>query len=1441
MLRYFRLAFLIGLFLSCGDCRSAGYDYVFEHFSTDDGLSHGSVSAMMKDSRGFMWFATWDGINRYDGYEFVTYKPGNPSNSASNRVESIVEDLHGNIWVGTYDSKAFRFNRQLETFMQFPQAKEKEVHQFFMSSKGDVWLSTASGLFHIVTDPLTNETQQTHYPVEADVTISGDRIRFLAEDIAGNIWVNNGKGIVCLAEQLSGSYLPKVLKASVRTRLNQDELTAWATMHGAIVFGTSRGDLLIYDTWSEKLEELSFGHSSPITHISQDGAGRLFLSTLGDGVWVVDGRNRQVLHHFREEGMSHVLKSYADSKGRLWVETLNAGVLKIDLESGGIRHYRQTLSVPEDLRSNPQMGIMEDADQTVWLTLKGGGFGYYNADTDEVEYFFNRPDDPVSRASNYVNCFYKDPSGVLWMSTYFKGIEKVTFIKRKFTYSRPAVQNNLSIANEVRALLYDSQGFLWVATKNREIFVLNDQQEVVHKITTLKGRVPERIYAMMEDSKGQIYLGTRGDGLFVLTRKEALVFDVVHYESTADDRYSLSDNNIYSLLEDHLGRIWVGTYGGGLNLMQGSKFLHGGNELAAYPRKEGQRVRHIAEDEQGRLWIGTTEGLIISEGGLSQPLEFSFINNENGRCQGLLSNDVFWILCDAKHQVWLATLGGGLSKLVNEAGGSEPLKFTTFTKGDGLSSDMVFTIVDDGNGRLWLSSENGISSYDTENRTFRNYNRYDGIVKPGFSEGAVAQSPCGWITFGAINGLYSFRPSGFNMEGERVDLVLTGFRLFGNKILPAGSSVLQRSISETTALKLRHHQNVFSLSWAAMDFGLQDKVQYMCQLEGYDADWRNVGLLNRIDYTRVPPGKYHFRVRVNNPEMRALSANRTLFIEILPPPWKTWWACLSYFILALVLLELTRRIVTTIIHLRNKVQIEKELTDVKLNFFTSVSHELRTPLTLILGPAKELRETEKLTEKGMVYVRLIEQNGARLLRLVNQLLDFRKVQKEKMDLQLTGVDLVPLIKGVCQSFEDLAQRRQIHFQVIGATAVIYAVVDVPKMESVLYNLLSNSFKFTPSGGKVEVFLANNQTDQEVVIEVRDNGPGISKAQEQHLFEVFASHYDNNASSQAGTGIGLALSRELVLLQGGELTYQPTHGGGATFSIRLKGHVEIRGSEAGFDIDEPGTLAAISLAGLEGKNAVSRDLPGILVVEDNDDLRTFLRLQLQDYFSVTEAENGLQGWEMAQDIAPDIVLSDIMMPEMDGIELLDRLKNHFDTSHIPVVLLTAKSSVESKIEGLKYGADAYIAKPFNNEQLRCQLSNLLHQRRLLREKFAGPKSRQKDETFDQLTEKDARFLDRVRDIIEAHLTNSDFRMEILYSALGMGRSKFFDKLKGLTGLSPIDYVKTYRLNKARALLESGQYNVSETSFLSGFSDSGYFSKCFKEKYGINPSEISKPHI
>ncbi|MCF8359854.1 MAG: response regulator [Prolixibacteraceae bacterium] len=1448
-LRFWKIPFSF-LFLFLVIIGKAQYNGVFEHLSTEDGLSHGSVSNMLKDSRGFMWFATWDGINRYDGHAFKIFKPAECSNvsSVSNRIETMQEDALGNIWVINYDAKAFRLDRKTEKFDPVPVDSARSVQQdirgMFFSPSGDVWLMTNNaGIFHVVSDTLTNRFTVQHYHENSQPPLPGNAVRFVFEDRQNNIWIKTGKGIARYKAGKGGGLLVREKFGSKTGRLfEKQSVLSFHVSENELFLGTKRGNLLIYNVAEDKLKELDFVNHSAITSLSADSKGNIFAGTRGNGVFVYNVTAKKISNHYAWPGIKNVLKTYPDSKGMLWVESDKPGISKINLQTGHYRHYLQKLDVNPDIRSSAQCGLMEDKNKTLWLTLKGGGFGYYDEETDRVEYFYNEPGNPNAKISNFVNCFYKDPDGVLWMGTFFKGIEKVTFIDNKFRLTQPAPRTNLSIANEVRALLEDSKGFLWVATKNQELFVYDKNYRIITKMNKLAGKDIGRIYALAEGPGGNIYLGTKGNGLFILEQKTGGGFNVKHYLHNPEEKYSLSNNNIYSLLPGKGGEIWIGTYGGGLNLMRNGLFYHPGNDLKNYPHNSAKKVRHVCFDRRGNLWAGATDGILFVEGPGKAPrdLLFRFFNNETGNVKGLKSNDVFWIHAGPDSMIWLASLGGGLSELKKYPGNNGSPEFCTLTKNDGLPSDMIFTITGDERGNLWMSTENGIASYDPENHVFKNYSRYDGILNSGFSEAACATRADGTICMGTYNGLYGFNPSDFTGEQKKIDIVFTGFQLFGKEVEPGNGSALNVSVTETDEVALAHNQNVFSITWAGLDYKLQDKLRYAYKLEGYDNDWRYSPGQNYASYSKIPPGSYTFKVQFSNPELQQFNEPKMLRIDIEPPFWQTTTAYLVYLVMAIVLVELARRNITTMISLRNRVVVERELTNAKLNFFTNISHELRTPLTLILGPANEIKSGEKLSEKGRAYTKLIEQNAQRLLRLVNQLLDFRKVQSNKMKLNPGEVNLDAFIHEVCRNFDGLASEKNISFDVNCTAGDTRVWIDREKMESVIVNLLSNAFKYTPENGKVKVnVLIPEDNAGPLVIEITDNGPGIPKSQQGELFKIFSSNIDGSGKNQAGTGIGLALSKELMRLHGGELSYRTAPGGGASFSIRLddclhSGIVQTNENEK-LTAEEQGN------GKYEKENRFNRlknrtKKPLVLIVEDNRELRHFLKLQLDDHYRVAEAVNGREGLAKTLKMQPGIVLSDVMMPVMDGISMLDRLKNNFQTSHIPVVLLTAKQSVSSKTEGLKYGADAYMTKPFHSAQLVAQLENLLHQRVLLKEHYAGQERDEQGLPALSVTQPDTEFLDRVKQVVEANLDNSEFKIHDIYTEMGMGRSAFFEKMKGLTGLSPIDFVKEFRLNRAHRLLKTGKYNVAETAFSSGFSDAGYFSKCYKEKFGISPSQV-----
>lgn len=796
----------------------ADFDFVFEHLSIKDGLSHGSVSAMMKDSRGFMWFATWDGINRFDGRHFKTFKPdtGDGTIAASNRIETIREDKLGNIWVITSDRKAFRLNRLTWSFDAIPgnntETEPAQVNGIYPVSNGDVWISTRNkGAYRIKTDSQTNHFIIYPYNINSKQPIEGNNIGFIYEDHQSAIWINTNNGLQCLEpDTITQNYKLREFDSQTQVLLKNLDIGAFYETNNYKYFGTKKGSLLVFYHKTKNFFEIDIRNNAPITSISGNNKGVLYIGTYGNGIFEYNELSGITTNHFNYSNIKNVLKTYPDVNGQLWVETNQAGISKINLATGYYRHYQQKLDVNPDVRPESQCGIMEDENQVLWLTLKGGGFGYYNPENDEVEYFFNKPGEPESKFSNFVNCFYKDASGVLWLSTYFKGLEKVTFIKEKFKFFRPNPKADLSISNEVRAIMQDSHGYFWVATKKQELFIVDHDFKTIKKINDLNGVKIGPVYTIIENRAGHIFLGTKGNGIFKLTRTNGLEFSFEHYLHDPQAPYSLSNNNIYALYEDYQNRIWVGTFGGGINLFDKNRFYHSGNQFKNYPKDRAMRVRHITADSDDNIWIGTTNGILIipKEDKSLEEARFNLYNKENQNVTNLRSNDIFWIYCDQNKNIWIAAQGGGLSKL-NQPKNFQKLEFTTLTKENGLPSDVIFTIVGDDNGNLWMSTENGISLYDYRNNQFRNFNQFDGVRNTFFSEAAMAKCSNGLICFGSYDGIYIFNHIDFKEQQKKINLVFTGFYLFGKEVIPGKEPILTQTISETTSLTLKHHQNIF--------------------------------------------------------------------------------------------------------------------------------------------------------------------------------------------------------------------------------------------------------------------------------------------------------------------------------------------------------------------------------------------------------------------------------------------------------------------------------------------------------------------------------------------------------------------------------------------------------------------------------------------------------
>jgi signal transduction histidine kinase/DNA-binding response OmpR family regulator len=850
----------------------------------------------------------------------------------------------------------------------------------------------------------------------------------------------------------------------------------------------------------------------------------------------------------------------------------------------------------------------------------------------------------------------------------------------------------------------------------------------------------------------------------------------------------------------------------------------------------------LASDINGRIWIGTTEGLLLIDPAKENFYKSDFtryvkipLNNES-----LGDNDVQYIYRDSDNAMWVLTSTGGLNKAIDE-NRMDSLRFLNYSTRNGLPSDNLLSCTEDPRGYLWIATQNGISCFDRVNKVFQNYNISDGVPAGGFSESSCVTAANGELVLGMYNGYVHFNPLQVVQSKIVGNIVFTNLLINNEDAVPAvKGSVLQAPLNYTEKIVLQYDQNVVSVDYRMLDYRSQDKVNYLYRLVGFNSTWRNNKNETRASFTNLSPGHYTFEVKSANSDYSQVPA-RALDIVILPPPWKTTWAYSLYFLLGLIMLWLIRRYALIMLRLRQRIIIEKKLSDLKLNFFTNVSHELRTPLTLILNPLEEISRTEKLSDQGVRHLTIVQKNAQRMAGFINQLLDLRKAQCGKMTLKVSKVELVSFVQRILGYFADLAEQKKLSIMIKTERPELWVWIDAEKIDIVIYNILANALKFTPEGKTISIILQSSAKGT-IVLKVIDEGKGVPDNQLDEIFGLYFGGQPSEGGNFKGTGIGLALSKELIEQHHGKISASKNIPNGLVITIELKmGKDHFEKDNVIYDdslkIFEHEFVDADNEVEFELEFPAGNDqLPQLLLVEDNRDLRSFLRFQLNPIYRVETAENGMEGLQKAMLLLPDVILSDVMMPEMDGITMLNKLKNNPATSHIPVVLLSAKFSVESQMEGLKYGADHYLAKPFRNDFLVASLNNLIEQRKRLFHMILHDKKTMDVKPTDiVITSHDQVFLKKIINIVEENMKEPQFNIDMAADSMNMSRSGFYRKLKSLTGLSPVEFVREIRLKRSLQYLDAGEQNISTIAFEVGFKSAKYFSTCFRQRFNETPSD------
>ena len=1454
------LRIIITVILLLSPIKGSGQSiFRFDHIGSEDGLSQNTGSSILFDSKGFMWIGTWNGLNRYDGYEFKIFRssPGDPSSFTNNRVIKLWEDSRGFIWLETYDGYYHFFNPVTEIFHSIPLYEGPNLHNgamkvFLQFSDDMIFLGSAeSGLYLLRYDDERNTYNIRPFNVKGSNSISDDRIKFIHKDSGGNVWIGTQKGI----NFISGGNLDRSDVSFTRKHLDLS-FTSVCETNEEIWFGTENNGILVYNKHRDGNRMISVQNirkfkSDEITHLYNARSGEILAGFRDKGLMITCDSGKQWIDvKFHSKNLD---KIYEDRFDQLWLTAIEFGVTRLDLKSLESRFYILT---PEEIKSftdleRPQ--FFEDIHNNLWLGLHGNGLGLYDRSADIFKFYRNDPKDPNTISSNYINCITEDKSGQIWIGTgqVLGGVEKVIQENQAFGHYRLEREPVDVLDNVSRSVLEDQNKYLWVATKAGRIHLFDSTLRQIRLFDYLPGIGRESLrnitYSLFNDYDGYLWIGSKGYGLSVSTRPlDRLSADYAdinfkRYTYSPDDSSTIGNNNIYSVCQDKTGNIWIGTYGNGLSLINNPgdrsslKFIRinqGNSNLSS------NLIRYLFIDSSGNLWVATTFGLNLLERSdiESGRYRFKVFMKDPSDDKSLIYNDVIHIYEDSRKRLWFGTYGGGIDLLEGYEG--DKASFKHYGSDAKAGYGIIYGILGDQSGKIWYSTENGLICLDPENGKTEIYNNFNGLGFNNFSENTCFKKSTGELVFGGYLGFEIVDATKLLPKEIGSKIELTRFLLF-NKEVTVGQqdSPLGKSISFTGQLTLKYFQSSFSIDFSALDFLDPDKVQYTYKLDNFEDSWNFIGNQHRANYTNLSPGRYAFRVKSIMNEGKSVSPERILNIRITPPWWKTPLAYFLYTLLIAAIAVLIYNAITRISRYKNELAIEKKVNELKLQFYTNISHEIRTPLTLIIGPLEDMMTEKALSPGRRLQMGIMLKNARRMLHLTNQLLDFRKIQNNKMVLKIREIDIVAFTKEIFESFGPLARHKGITCTLNSDFDFFKVYADPNKLDIMIYNIISNALKFTSTGKKVSVRIKESEKNNSIDISVTDEGPGIPQ---RSLSDIFTRYTILSNQDLAGTGIGLSLSYELARLHKGDILISSTVGEGSTFTIRL-----LKGSDhflnaPGIDTEELASNVTrythtrdyteysdedkrIPVSDLTDKNLM-------LVVEDNHEILNYICQSLKSFFNTIGAKNGEEGLHLAKSLSPDIIITDIRMPGIDGMEMTRLLKEDFVTSHIPVIMLTSKGDLKDQIEGIETGAEAYIVKPFNMEYLKTVAANLLSQRLKVLSYFLNNKASESETV--RINSKDDEFLKKIAGYVQDNCA-ADLSINVLADHCNVSRTVLYNKIKGLTGSSPLEFIRRLKLIVAASLLEKG-YNVSEAAYKTGFSDVKYFSRLFKGQFGYTPS-------
>ncbi len=1349
--------------------------------SLPQGLPENTITSITQDEFGFLWIGTRYGLNRFDGVEYITYESSLQDSTGlrCNMIECLLSDKKGNIWVGTYGGGLNVLDLHSNEFRRIslgknnPEIDDDYITALFMDENDIIWIGTEKDGLFVY-DPETQNYQRYFYNVEKPDDVSLQYITAISTDKQGNIWVGTfGEGIA------------KIERGSGRVQMFQ---------------------------YSEATNGIA---NNEVRCLHKGTSGRLWVGT-NNGI-------QEIISD--EEVQFNKVFSYSDT---------------------GSKYAQKTI---DDLNTSAVLAIHE-TEQTLMISVENQGLACVDSKSKALDIYKNSPFVEESIISNSIWSIYEDRDGIIWIGSFLRGICKIDPLQDKFrNVYQVNIDENYHPLEIISSISQDEEGNLWISSDGGGlIFQSTDGSKNTYY--SKNGAHPisnNDITSTLIDREGNVWIGTWNGGINIKYRGRSQ-FEPFKIPITSEDQVSM--DLIYDLFEDSKGRIWISTFRAGIKVYDPkTKSFSTFNRRSKNRRIVSNKIRAIAEDAQGNIWLGPEE-TGLEKLRLNENLEiahstFFGLRPSKNDVDGIRINDIF---LDSENQLWVATSGNGLFRINPESNATK-----RYSRNDGLPTNLIHGLQEDNKKVLWVSTNADIFGLDLKTDKIIRYSSEDGLQEGGFYKSAALKSKDGHILFGGTNGYTIFNPDNIQTNFKIPPVYITQVNI-SNKRYPWKSTSESKNLFNNQQITLNHRDNDLSFEFAALNFIQSGKNKYVYILENYEEQWRTSGLERLAYYANVPPGKYTFKVRASNNDNIWNNEGASINIHIKKPWFNTYLAYFIYVIIFASLLLWARHNIIMREKLSRELELEhlqlekaQEINQIKNQFFTNITHEFKTPLTLIMSPLQTLLSKAQIQRDDKAMLSLIRRNAQRLNQLINQLLDMSMADAGYLKLKTSEQDVCDFVRNITFEFIAYAEEELKSFNLYIPEQKILCYFEADKLEKVIVNLLSNAFKFTPKKGSIDVTI--RESKGKVLIDIKNTGIGIPKDEQEKIFDrYYKSGKNTNTNS---TGIGLALCKQFMDMHKGSIEVESIPNQHTTFTVGLlKGKHHLNASEI---IERPNTLSTdihpsistitekIETVGIEDEQ---KDLPEeiyekdlILVIEDNQEMQSYIKNILNVQYDVITANNGREGEILAQKYIPNLIITDILMPEVDGYELVKRIKSNEITSHIFTVMMSVNASDQSQSRGFHRGIDAYLAKPFNPDLLKLRVKNLLATRSEYKRQLLEVKNVQVDpqKLSYKMSEKDEKLMKSITQVIDENLSRIDFKIDDMCKSLGMSKSQLYRKLKGLFGISGNEMIRTMRIKKAALYLQQTDMRISEITYEVGLNDLQYFRNNFKKHYGMSPSK------